>query len=68
MALFDRTSQPRVFATPVGVDFSSALINGIDQRLAGAQPHDLGRIEIYVNTARLQRRLRTRQPLIDAID
>jgi ATP-dependent helicase/nuclease subunit B len=58
MALFDRTSQPRVFATPVGVDFSSALINGIDQRLAGAQPHDLGRIEIYVNTARLQRRLR----------
>lgn len=55
--LFEPAPQPRVFATPLGVDFIAALIDGIETRLAGQPPEALARVEIYVNTARMQRRL-----------
>ena len=56
--MFDPQDTPRVFATPIGVDFSRAVVAGIAERMAGAPPEALARVEVYVNTARTQRRLR----------
>lgn len=55
--MFDPTDTPRVFATPLGVDFTAALVRGVAARLQGQAPEALARVEIYVNTARTQRRL-----------
>ena len=41
-----------------GVDFAKALVDGIATRHEGQPPHVLARVEIYVNTARMQRRIR----------
>lgn len=56
--MFEPQDAPRVFATPLGVDFSRAVVAGIAERLAGQTPEALARVEVYVNTARTQRRLR----------
>jgi double-strand break repair protein AddB len=48
---------PRVFATPLGVDFCAALIAGLDARLKGQPPEAIARVEVYVANARMQRRL-----------
>ncbi|QBY02847.1 double-strand break repair protein AddB [Rhodophyticola sp. CCM32] len=55
--MFEPTDKPRLFATPLGVDFTAALIDGVEARLQGQPPEALARVEIYVNTARMQRRL-----------
>ena len=56
--MFDATACPRVLATPLGVDFTAALVQGVAERLTDQPAHALARVEIYVNTARTQRRLR----------
>ena len=56
--MFDPMDSPRVMATPLGVDFSTALVEGIAERLAGQPPEAIARVELYVNTARTQRRLK----------
>ena len=43
-----RTDGPRVFALPPGVDFSRALVAGLDARLAGQPPEAMARVEIWV--------------------
>ncbi len=55
--MFDPQSTPRVFATPLGVDFCAALIDGLDTQLQDQQPEALARVEILVANARMQRRL-----------
>jgi len=57
--LFDPSDSPRLFATPIGVDFCSALIKGLDDRMAGQPPEAIARVEIHVANARLQRRIQT---------
>jgi double-strand break repair protein AddB len=59
--LFDPATSPapRLFATPVGVDFCAALIAGLDARLHGQPPEAIARVEIHVANARLQRRIQT---------
>jgi len=47
-----------LFATPIGVEFTSALIAGLDARLAGQPPEAIARVEIWVNSARMERNLR----------
>ncbi|EPX77405.1 double-strand break repair protein AddB [Litoreibacter arenae] len=56
--MFDPTDHPRVFALPPGVDFPAALVKGLRDRMAGAAPHDMAQVELLVNTARMQRRIR----------
>ncbi|WP_069298513.1 double-strand break repair protein AddB [Neptunicoccus sediminis] len=56
--MFEPTSKPRVFAVPVGCDFSRSFIAGLQTRLAGYGPEMLGRTEIFVNTQRMARRLK----------
>ncbi len=55
--MFDPSETPRIFATPLGVDFCAALIDGVEARLAGQGPEALARVEIFVANARMQRRL-----------
>ncbi len=55
--MFD-TPGPRIFALPCGVDFPEALIEGLRARLPGP-PEAMARVELYVNTDRMRRRLRS---------
>lgn len=56
--MFDPDTQPRIFASPPGVDFAQGLVDGLIARTAHMTPTDLARVEIYVNTTRMQRRIR----------
>lgn len=55
--LFSSSDGPRVFALPPGVDFSRALLAGLDDRLIGQPPEAAARVEIWVNTQRMRRTL-----------
>lgn len=55
--LFDPSPTPRVFATPLGVDFCASLIDGLAMALDGQGPEALARVEVHVANARMQRRL-----------
>lgn len=57
--MFEPSEKPRVFAMPPGADFASGLVDGLLQRAATLSPDDWGRTEIYVNTTRMQRRIRS---------
>lgn len=56
--MFDPCPDPRLFALPPGVDFAQELVNGIQARLGSARPEDWARVTIFVNTRRMQRRIR----------
>ncbi|WP_420004643.1 double-strand break repair protein AddB [Arenibacterium sp. LLYu02] len=57
--MFDTsTPTPRLFAVPCGVDFPRALVEGLTARFAGRPPEDLARVELILNTERMQRRVR----------
>ena len=55
--MFKEQTGPRVFGLPPGADFVSEIVIGILQRCQKYAPHELARIEIFVNTTRLQRGL-----------
>lgn len=55
--MFDPSSNPRVFCTPLGVDFSAELIAGLDERLRDAPPHALAQVEIFIASDRMRRRI-----------
>ncbi|SLN30641.1 double-strand break repair protein AddB [Roseisalinus antarcticus] len=56
--IFDDQRGPRVFGLPPGVDFGAELVRGLTARAAHLPPEKRARIELYVNTARMQRYLR----------
>lgn len=56
--MFEPTDTPRVFGLPPGVDFPKALIDGLLDRCKNRPPEYLASVEIYVNTRRMQRRIR----------
>lgn len=51
------TPGPRLFGTAPGVDFPRALVRGLRDRVKGP-PEAMARVELYVNTTRMARRLR----------
>lgn len=55
--MFEPTTKPRFFACPPGADFPRALVGGLLRRHVGAPPENLARVEIFVNTRRMQRRI-----------
>ncbi len=57
--MFDPSDSPRIFGTPLGVDFPQALVNGILARTATASPEALARVDVFVNTSRMQTRVRS---------
>ena len=48
---------PHLFALPPGADFPALLIAGLRKRLAGQPPEAMARVQLYVNTARMRRRI-----------
>ena len=59
MQMFDPSqTTPRLFAVPCGVDFPRALVDGLIQRFADQPPEALARVELILNTERMQRRVR----------
>ncbi|MGR3617157.1 MAG: double-strand break repair protein AddB [Paracoccaceae bacterium] len=55
--MFEPADKPRVFALPCGVDFPRSLVDGLLARNAGQPPENLARVELIVNTTRMQRRV-----------
>ncbi|NOD84611.1 double-strand break repair protein AddB [Ruegeria sp. HKCCD6119] len=55
--MFESGTLPRVFAVPPGTDFPKALVDGLRQRCSGP-PETLARIELVLNTRRMERRVR----------
>ena len=53
--MFEAQATPRVFALPLGVDFSQAFVDGLLDRLEGQPPEALAKVVIYVNTRRSAR-------------
>ena len=51
------TSVPHVFHLPPGVDFARALVKGLKNRLMGSPPETMARVTLYLNTARMRRRV-----------
>lgn len=56
--MFEATDSPRVYGMSPGVDFATALVEGLQERFSDFTPAQWARIEIYVNTSRMQRRIR----------
>ena len=57
MVMFEHSDTPRVYSVPLGTDFSDALHDGLRDRFAILAPQDVAKVEIFVNTRRMQRRL-----------
>jgi ATP-dependent helicase/nuclease subunit B len=48
---------PKLFGLPPGVDFPSALVEGLLQLMAGGPPEAMARVTLYLNTQRMRRRV-----------
>ncbi|MBO6883506.1 MAG: double-strand break repair protein AddB [Marivita sp.] len=55
--MFDPTDRPRLFALPPGADFARELALGLKTRLADHPPDAMARVELFLNTRRMQRRV-----------
>ena len=55
--MFDAPA-PRLFGLPPGADFPARLVAGLIARGKGQPPEAMGRVELFVNTRRMQRRVR----------
>ncbi|WGW04560.1 double-strand break repair protein AddB [Tropicibacter oceani] len=51
-------AKPNIFALPPGVDFARELLDGLRARIDGP-PEAMAEVELYVNTERMARRLRS---------
>ncbi len=56
--MFEPSRQPRLFGVPPGVDFPIALIEGLRRRMRGQPPEAVARVELFVNTRVMHRRLK----------
>ncbi len=56
--MFEATDKPRIFGMPMGSDFASSLVAGLQEKSHEMAPADWARIEIFVNSKRMRRRIR----------
>lgn len=56
--LFEPSSNPRLFGIPPGVDFGRALVEGLLDRSKEMASQDFARVQIFVNTRRMERRIK----------
>jgi ATP-dependent helicase/nuclease subunit B len=56
--LFADTATPRLFGLPPGADFGQAVVDGLIARMTDPAPEALGHVTLFVNTRRMQRRIR----------
>ena len=57
--MFEPSEKPRIFGSAPGVDFAEGLVAGLTARGKTLSPTDWALVEIYVNTTRMQRRIRS---------
>lgn len=55
-SIFNPDETSRLFGLPLGVDFSTAFLDGLFARLGDAMPEEIARVEIFTNTRRAARR------------
>lgn len=55
--MFDPMITPRVYGVALGQDFSTTLYDGLMGAFSSMAPTDVARVDIYVNTRRMQRHL-----------
>lgn len=48
----------RLFGLPPGVDFATALVAGLQERLAGQPPEAMARVTLWLNSSRMRERVR----------
>ncbi len=56
--MLDERDGPNLFGVPPGADFATAVMDGLLDQFEDQPPEALARVTIYVNTRRMQRRLR----------
>ena len=56
--MFNATPKPRIFGLPPGADFADHLVAGLIAFAGDMSPKDFAKIQIFVNTSRMQRRIR----------
>ena len=54
--MFDSVG-PRLFALPPGADFPARLVEGLQARMLGKPPEAMARVQLFVNTERMRRRM-----------
>lgn len=57
--MFSDADTPRFFGVSTGVDFPLAVVDGLRDRLKDQPPEAIAKVELYVNTRRMARRIRT---------
>ena len=57
--MFNTCKSPRIFGMPLGGDFVTELVTGLQQQGHKLTPVDWAKVEIFVNTSRTQRRIRS---------
>lgn len=55
--MFEPSKTPRIFGLAPGVDFATALVDGLIERTKGDDPFLLARTEVFLNTQRMVRRV-----------
>lgn len=55
--MFEPSDTPRLFGLAPGVDFPQALVDGLRTKLKGQDASAMARVELFVNTERMQRRI-----------
>lgn len=56
--MFEASAGPRIFGIAPGTDFATALAQGLRTRMINQPPEAMAKVEVIVNTARMQSRLR----------
>lgn len=56
--MFEPGAAPRIFGLAPGVDFPKGLYEGLTERMRDDPPETLARVQLIVNTARMERRLK----------
>ncbi|MBC7478720.1 MAG: double-strand break repair protein AddB, partial [Pseudorhodobacter sp.] len=50
-------ADPHLYYLPVGVDFATELVHGLQDRMAGRPPEDTARVHLFVNSQRMRHRV-----------
>jgi ATP-dependent helicase/nuclease subunit B len=56
--MFEPSEKARIYGLPPGVDFPAAVVSGVLSRMKDTPPEAVARVQILVNTRRMQRRIK----------
>lgn len=59
MPMFKPQKSPRIFGLPSGLDFPNAVVSGLIDRAQSMTPEEFAKVEVFVNTQRMQRRIKS---------